>query len=409
MSKNRAKVVILGHVQTGMGEKIRAIKLQSLIERSYDKPYIIDLIQLLGDIYEPLAQINYALAEHQHPLLEMIKLPEAAKLKNQIKASSPEILLILSWNFSLAALFALGIQHDYPTIATLCAHHPNEQILPALYEPAALLITESLLANERGLAYGISQEKMLYLPHPYPIECDTKVHHRTYVESLSERLGKKVEKNTLVIGVVSRLDYGKNCEFAIEVAHNLYQQGYDILLVIKGNFSSANTCPEYSAYLLGLMHKYSQASWLLWDPQETSFPEVLDEYASFDLCLLLSGAECGSHVVGEWLALGKPTLVLDCSTHRSLYGEGVIYVKTTGEIQQAQLPFYTPEKADLQKQLERLIQEKSLREHQGHLAKKIARHRFHPNEVEKRLPLLFDRNKKAIRDLYDHDRKAYGF
>lgn len=409
MSKKHANALILGHIQTGMGERIRALKIQTLLENaSGQKMPIIDLINLLGDCYEPLALLNYTLADHGHPLVEDTKLDAARVAREKIIAFSPEVVFILSWSFSSAALFALGIQHVCPVIATLYAHHPNEKILPALYEPAALLITESLLANERGVAYGIPKGKIVYLPHPYPIECEQIVSHRRYVEALAKRLGKRVGKNTVVIGAVSRLDYGKNCEYAIEAVRHLALNGYDLVLVLKGDFSSSNTCPAYASYLSKLLESFCEEPWLLWDPQPTSFPAVIDEYASFDLCLHLSGAECGSHVLGEWLAMGKPALALNCSTNRYIYGEGVMYVRAQDEITQAQLPFYRPEKNDLLTQLEMLISDRSLRERQGKKAKEIAVRRFHPKEVEKRLHHLFERDANAIEALYDRDRIAYG-
>lgn len=404
-----ANALILGHVQTGMGERIRARKLQTLLQNTSSlKTPIIDIIHLLGDLYEPLARLNYTLADHGHSLIEESELEQVRLLKQSIIDFSPRLLLILSWSFSVAALLALGLHHFYPTVATLCAHHPNEKILSGLYEPAALLITESLLANERGASYGIPKGKMLYLPHPYPQECDRHLFNRRYVEALAKRLGKHVGNETLVIGAVSRLDYGKNCEYALEAVRRLASQGHDVVLVLKGDFSSCNTSFEYASFLKERLMSYCQEPWLLWDLEPTSYPEVIEEYASFDLCLHLSGAECGSHVVGEWLALGKPVLVLNCSTHSYLYGDGVLYVSSTDEVKQAQLPFYVPKWTDLTTQLEELIRDKSLREKQGKKAREVAVKRFHPKEIEKRLEHLFERDTKAIEALYERDRKEYG-
>src|ERR1700722_6937799 len=190
--------LILGHTSTGMGERTLALKFKKAIEQAgYGVAPIVDIIELMGEHYTPLAKLNYDLADVGFSLIE--------DLKNYFTVASTDLLLILSWSFSLAALFATGIHKTRPTVAKLYAHHPQERILTKLYEPADLLITESLLANERALTAGIEPAKLLYLPHSYPDVCASIKPSRRYVEQLAKKQDKRVSKQTKVIGCVSRL------------------------------------------------------------------------------------------------------------------------------------------------------------------------------------------------------------
>ena len=101
-SKKRAKsALILGHTTSGMGERILAYKVEKLLkEAGISVEPIIDIIELMGDHYERLAKLNYDLADADHALLEGIEV---------LNCPQTDLLLILSWCFSVAALFATNI------------------------------------------------------------------------------------------------------------------------------------------------------------------------------------------------------------------------------------------------------------------------------------------------------------
>ena len=148
-----------------MGERVLATKFKGAMEQlGFKVEPIVDLFELMGQAYDPLARLNYDLAKSDCSIVEDVQLQDFRKIREEIVASSAEIFLILSWSTSLAALLALGIHRTRPTVAKLYAHHRNERVLSQLYERIDLLITESLLANERDIAYGIPAGKMLYLP-----------------------------------------------------------------------------------------------------------------------------------------------------------------------------------------------------------------------------------------------------
>ncbi len=375
-SKERAKsAIILGHTSSGMGERSLAYKTERLIkEAGFSVAPTFDVIELLGDNYERYAKLNYDLADSGHSLLEGIE---------SLALPSADILLILSWSFSLAALFATDAHYARTTVAKLYAHHTNERIVAKLYEPVDLLITESLLANERGAAYGINPGKMLHLPHCFP---DLAV-------------DKKKLSSKRVIGTVARFEYGKNCEFAIEAVRHLVQEGHDVVLYLKGDFPDESPCPDYKPLLTEMLEAYQNEEWLIWDREETPFPDVLELYTGFDLLLHPSGAEGGSHVVVEALGLGIPCVVLDCSTNPFLFQGLATFVKTTGEMRHAQLPFYIPDLSDLIDNLKKELPPPD---------KARVHARFHSDVARARIPLLFEPDPEKIAMLYKEDCKQYG-
>lgn len=393
ISESHAKTaLILGHTSSGMGEKILALKFKKAVEQAGHAALpIIDICEWMGENYEPLAKLNYDLADTEFPIMEDLH-PHSPVAKS-------DILVILSWCFSVAAVFATGIHKTRPTIAKLFAHHPNERILSKLYEPADLLITESLLANERALTYGIDPGKVLYLPHSYPQECESLLPSRRYVEQLAKRQGRPLSRKTKVIGCVGRFEYGKNCEWAVEAVRLLAAKNNDVVLVLKGDFPKNSPYPDYKPHFTEMLQAYQNEAWLLWDPISTPFPQVLEEYASFDLLLHPSGAEGGSHVVVECLGLQKPVILLDCSTNPYLFKGLATFVKTAGEIRLGPLPFYVPDMEELCQALEKELPLPD---------KALVQARFHERNLQARIPLLFDRDSSRIKRLYREDCKNYG-
>lgn len=391
LKSNSSSVSILGHIDTGMGEKSLTFKMQRALEKGgYQVDSVLDLINFMGEDYEPFARLNFDLADGGFSVIEDLKSP--------LSFPRSDLLLILSWGYSLASIYAMGIHKNQPTAVKLYAHHPNERLLPKLYEPASVLITESLLANDRAAAYGIDPGKVLFLQHSYPIECETTVTSRAYVERLAEEQGKHLRASTKIIGCVSRLEYGKNCEFAVEAVRQLVQKGHDALLVLKGDFPKELLYPEYKTRFSEMLSCYRDEPWLLWDPNPTTFPQVLEEYANFDLLLHPSGAEGGSHVVIECLGLQKPVIVLNCSTNPYLFKGLATFVETLGPIQKASLPFYRPHMVDLVAKLEGepLVPDKNCVES-----------RFHESVIQKKLWHLFARDRAKLQEQQAHDRKLF--
>lgn len=379
--------LILGHTVSGMGEKSATQKYaRALSSAGYHTHPVVDILELLGSDYEPLAKLNYDLADSESEIME--------DLKDSPALPSSDLLIIASWCFSVAALLATGVHKTRPTAIKLYAHHPNERILPKLYDPATVVITESLLANERARTYGIDPGKTLYLPHTYPQACETILPNRTYVEQLAARQGKSLRPQTRVIGCVGRLEYGKNCEWAVEAVRLLAAQGEDVVLVLKGDFPEQSPYPEFKPRFSEMLTVYQDEPWLLWDRCHTPYPQVIEEYASFDVLLHPSGAEGASNVVVECLGLGKPAVVLNCSTNPYLFKGIAHFVQVDPQIRNALVPFFVPDMTDLLKVLSSTLKPPSREE--------VAA-RFSEQTLQARMPLLFKPDPHAIQELYHDD------
>lgn len=375
-SKERARSVsILGHVTSGMGERVLAYKIEKVLrEAGIAVDATRDIIELLGDRYESLAKLNYDLADGGYELIEGIE---------PLTLPRSDLLLILTWCFPLAALLATTLPRSRPSIAKLYAHHLDERILPQLYSPVQLLMTESLLANERGIKYGIDLGKMLYFPH-------------TYQPTVPKRARREKRR---VIGTVCRFEYGKNVEFAIEAVRRLALQGEEVVLYLKGDFPIETSYPEYQKRLGEMLAAYQDQEWLYWDRTYTPFPDVLESYTQFDLLLHPSGAEGGSHIVVECLGLGIPCLLLNCSTNPFLFKGLAAFVETTNERRGALLPHFIPDMEDLVAKLKKEISSPD----RGRVEE-----RFHPDVARSRVPLLFEPDPEKIAALYKEDCKLYG-
>ena len=209
----------------------------------------------------------------------------------------------------------------------------------------------------------------------------------------------KKKKKKRIIGTVSRLEYGKNAEFAIEAVRRLVEKGHDVILYLKGDFPEITPYPGYKPLLIEMLKSYENEEWLVWDRKWTPFPDVLEEYAQFDVLLHPSGAEGGSHVVVECLGLGIPCVVLNCTTNPYLFKGVATFVETTGKMQPAQLSFYIPDIHDLVNQLEKDLPPPN---------PTLVQERFHPDIARARIPLLFERDQEKIAALYQEDCKIYG-
>ncbi len=384
-------VLILGHTVSGMGEKSIAMKYQrGLLAAGYRVHPVVDIIQLLGEDYEPLAKLNYDLADNNSAILEDIKPTPTLE--------PCDLLMILSWSFSVAALMATGVHKRAPTAVNLYAHHPNERIIHRLYEPADLLLTISLLGNERARKYGLDPGKILYLPHTYLSEYEGRPSNRAYAERLAAEQGKTLRPSTRIIGCVGRFEYGKNCEYAIEAVRLLVSEGHDVALILKGDFPTQTPQPDFKPIFTQMLETYRHEPWLLWDSRSTPYPQVLEEYAAFDLLLHPSGAEGASHVVVEALGLHKPVVVLNCTTNPYLFKGLATFVKTDPQIKSAQLPFYVPDLNALCKALVAKLTPPD--------PSKVSM-RFHESVLQERIPLLFERDPRVIADLHKQDRRRY--
>ena len=383
MSKIDA-ITILGHSGTYKGgESVQVKKFAHLLNGAVEQ--VVDIFDFFDGRYDSLASLNYALAESGQELLD------------EIGFSFPTIetknVLVLSFSQTLAALMATGLQKKHRIISKFYVHHRNERVLPLLYDQTDLLITESLLANIRGAAYGIPESKMLYFPHHYPQEI--------------EKLPPKKKSNKVTIGVVSRFERGKNCEYALEAVRRL-AENLPVELILMGDFEAATTDPSYQAKFKEMLDCYSDAQWFHWEREVLPYPQVLEAYNRFDICLQLSGAEAGSNIIVELLGMGKPVIALKASTNPYLFKGGAYLVEAEPDDHQGQLFYQVPNIDALEAAVETLVREPKLRKEWGQKARDLARRRFHESIAKEKVSLLFESDPKKIQTCFDADRKEYG-
>lgn len=410
------------YAKGGTGEISNTTKLKRLLDLNHTvTSEIVDIYSLFGGIegiYHSLASLNYGLARMGEPLLEETKLKGVETILKTIDAYKADVCFLLSLNWSVAAISFLGIQKKMPLITKLYVHHENEKIPTSLYEPSTLLLTESLLASKKAVSSGIPPSKIIFFPNHYPKEIEEITSHKNHIEKLAEEQKKQTDFSKVpVIGIVSRLQYGKNVEFALDALEKLANEGEKFCVLLKGSFDPDTFYTNYQEKLKHKVTTLSQKSWFIWDDSFTPFPEVLDEYASIDILIHLSGSEAGSNIIAEFMGMGRPVIILDASTNPSLYSEGAIFVKSEGFVREALLPFATPEPKDLYEKLKSLIRDKKVREHFGKKALSVAKARFAPERTLSRMPLILeaaetffykkpkvDRVKKEITELYEKDR-----
>lgn len=399
----------------GLGEVVLAEKIKYLLGLSYSVQPVIDVYQLFesqGCLQEFLqyCQINYQLAENDHDLIDECSLLKQARLESR------EPMLWLTWGLNIAGLIATGWHKSIATIAKLYVFHPNEIVLPKLYQPVEWIVTESLLANIRGAHYGIPQEKMIYLPHHYSdfvqdlwnLDNQQKVKIKEqYLSELALSNNKCVDydRDVLIVGCVSRLQYRKNIEYALFALRKFKAQHptKPFYFILKGDFDSSGEWRSdysYHDWLKNVIAEFQNEPWFLWDRTYTAYPKCLRQFISFDIALHLSGAEGASNVVVDFLSLAIPTLLLKASTNPYLFASAAAFVKA-GPIRPGPLPFNTPDEEDLYLQLEHLLTNGLWRKKLGQAGLKYAQQCFSPQIARERLAFIMDAvhnvDKKKIR------------
>ncbi len=391
--KHAKSILLFSHTEfslqfhpAGIGEITHSAKLEILLKKTFKNEKIkrIDIYDFFNrdeNFFSSLAELNYGLAESGEDPLSLEE-TVCSEFYEAARKQNPKVALFFTWCWGQAALSALGLSKLCPTVGKIYAFHPNERLFPSLYSTCDLLVTESPLGNDRAHAYGINKGKLLYLPHQVPASIQKIKPHFFYLQRLAQEQGKQIKGDPIVIGLVSRFERRKNCDAAFRCMQKLIDQGYPILFVLKGDFI---------APLVQLPQDFVELTkkpWFLWDQKRTPYPAILQEMATFDIILQLSGYESASNGIVESLALGKPTVILNASSNPYLFNQAACFVKPGKLHLGSPMPFFEPNEDDLFQVVERLVKEVSLREEVGRQAQKIALQRFHPRRAQERLPLM---------------------
>jgi glycosyltransferase involved in cell wall biosynthesis len=427
-------LLLLGHgeftqkiISASRGEMANARKFWSLLSKFDYATHFQDILELFASNYEELHEFyismgitNLELARAGQPIIHDIGMRHIrSKIHSFIEDINPEALFLFSWECSLGALFATGVQLRWPVISKLYVHKANEPIPVPLFEPSSLLITESLLGNKTAIEKGIPPWKVVFLPHcPLP-EYSSKFGRPSY---LNKMFGKKgdLKKGTLVIGLISRLIYGKNCEFAIDTVSRLVSEGFPVCLLLKGDFETKSLYPDYQTEFKEVIENIKHEKWFLWDPTYTPTDEMQEVYLTIDIFLHLSGHESGSNVIVEALSNQIPSIILECDTNDSLFKHAACFVKK--QKKKTSQPFFTlPDREDLYQKLKFLLQNPKEREELSLKGLSLIQKRFSPSLITDRMPLILEAAKayfngnactkiqKKIEDLYQQDCELFSF
>ena len=206
--------------------------------------------------------------------------------------------------------------------------------------------------------------------------------------------------------MVSRFELGKNCEYALEVCRKLADR-YPLELILMGDFEPHTTDISYQEQLRRMIKAYEAEPWFRWEPTLVPYPQVLEAYNRFDLCIQLSGAEAGSNSIVELLGMGKPVIALNASTNPYLFQGWAYLVEADLEDRPGQLSYQVPRMDCLEEAVEALVCEGALRAEWGRKGQELARRRFHPSLARQRVALLFAEEPHLLRQQFDQDRREY--
>lgn len=380
-SKQHANsIALVGLPYDETGERMHLLKLEQLIKECVEGPKVYDLHDFLPQDLDKIGHVNFSLAEHGHSLLTFpspVDIPESE-------------IWVIAYALAIAAFQSLELKERKRLCFKFQVHHSNEKVNTALYESADLLITESLLANLKGEEYGLDPGKMVYVPH-----------------FASSTLPKREPVSHLRIGMCSRFEDRKNVEVALQAIQNLKEKGKDFEFVLIGTLPQQRT--PYDRLLENALNHFEQASWFRWYKKPLSHQEVLELFASFSFAVHPSGAEAGSNTIVEFLSLGIPTIVPNCSTFPYMFSGGVQFVEVESKPCGSVFPFYRPKLKSLEREIENLLDHSEEREKLSQKAIHVARERFTKQKaLEKVRFLLSHPMKEACEEMYKEDLKIYG-
>ncbi|MBJ7449087.1 MAG: glycosyltransferase family 4 protein [Parachlamydiales bacterium] len=430
------KFCLIGHTEhttrnffsnQGMGEVVHAKKFrQQLINGGYSSGNILDVYELFGtkEQLDRFAEINHSLASHGFQIIDDFPNSELSAAKKHLEADG-HIYIVLSYDWILSAVTGLGLHLKAPLITKSYSPTNGRRVHPALYEKSTLVITECLAANIESIKAGIPAWKMLYIPHSFPDSINKTTKDPEYLKKLAKENNKNISftDKTLVVGMVTRFKQGKNMVPALLAFKKIQKEFPDAIFVLKGGYDGVvEGTVKLKRILKQFLKKMQRESWFLWDRSFNSFPKVLEEFSCFDICVHPSGIDTASNTIVEFMALGKPCLVLEEQTNPYLFKGGVEMIKPASKLRLwNDFHYLTPDIDHLASLFKQYLSDEKLRKELGDRAKDVAQKRFSSEQTLKRIPLLIESalsfyhqlptqesyRKKIVRQ-YEEDLELYG-
>lgn len=410
--KIRSKELTLPFGEVNNAKKLHAVLKDGGIPVSdvwdiYELFEIEDMNDENGELFLEMLRTNITLATSGIDFITDFNNQLAKTFRQNVfkkaQDSKKNVLLFLSWAGKGLSMLSTGIQNHFPVIGKEDSFIKATQLLEPFpmkkfSEEVDLLISESLLGAANCKLYDIPLHKFLYLPNLAPKESSTlrnrsanekKAYRESYLKDLGKRNEKKltISEKTLVIGCPSRFVRRKNIDILIYAVSELYKKYPHIVFVLKGDLDSEfDVFSLYSEKLNQLLLAVKDEPWFLWDRSHTPYPEVLKIYGTFDLALLLSGAELGSNTVVEVASLGIPTLVLNASVNPYLYKGISVFVEGEKPCN-APWIYQQPNLSDLMLKLEDLIIDETMRKCMSNNSQSLSEERFGHHQLLERIPL----------------------
>lgn len=382
ISKLDAKpVCLIGHPEIDTGERMHLLKIKDLFDQGRNHTEIKDLDAFFSCDFTDVGYTNIELIKEGY---------SPVVFKKDDPLFTDQEVWVITWCLGAGALASLPLSQAKRVVCKFQVIHPQEKIYPEIYEKADVLITESLLANLEGAGAGIAPEKMIYLPH-----------------FSAGSLPPRDESNVPLIGMCSRLEEGKNVECALLALKNLREKGQQFHFELIGRFPKEKK--PYHKALKKLLREFQKEPWFEWIEQPLSHEQALARYARYSLALHVSGAEAGSHTVVEYLALGIPTIVPNCSTYPYMFKGGALFVPVDPTPLGTHLTFFRPLQEELEKRIAALLNSKSLRAELSEKAFECAYNRFSKQRALKRMNQILEGvSEKQALTLLEEDRRLYG-
>lgn len=416
-----SSLLIIGHTaasrtlhRSGMGEIPLLEQFHELLLNLSIPHKILDLYELFGggragwEALRRQSQPNLLRALLMEPFQWEGPEKERHKLLERIRQAAAPLphpaLFLWTMEEPLAALLAAHLDEEFPLISHLMLAQSSHRILTPLYASSTLVTASSPLALQCWKEGGHPPEKIHFFPRFLSPRLEEvrkipqaeilqwkKGYLKKIIRSCRSPMGSK--EIPLLALCTARFLPVKNIDSLLRIFQRVHCTFPDAALLLKGRYDSSWDFREATGWTRALASQIAQGiqeGWLLWDWEFSPPEELYRINRSCDLAINLSGSEVASTVTIEQTALGLPTLMLEATTHPSLFHDLVLFTPHSGELHARLFPSlsYRPNEEAAVDRLSTLLHSSSLRHQLSHQAEEGAKERFSLLQAEQQIKIL---------------------
>jgi glycosyltransferase involved in cell wall biosynthesis len=175
------------------------------------------------------------------------------------------------------------------------------------------IIVNSYAGKDHYLSYGFPADTMAVIPNGIDTEC-----FKPDQESRAKlRTGWGIPENTILIGLVGRLDPRKDHPTFLRAAALLHQEIQDIRFICVGGTKN-RTQELYQQELYRLTEELGISEKVIWTGARADMPAVNN---ALDMSISSSYSEGFPNVIGEAMACGVPCVVTDVGDSAWIVGD----------------------------------------------------------------------------------------